>query len=59
MQNRIYIPVFVAGALVGWQGRLDYDPPKGGPPKYFTMPGMPTRTSGWELLAGSRPRLAA
>lgn len=43
MQNRIYMPVYMNGALVGWQGRLTWDPPKGGPPKYFTLPSMPKR----------------
>lgn len=44
-RGRIYIPVYFEGALVGWQTRMPYDSPKGanGPPKYYTMPGMPRR----------------
>jgi hypothetical protein len=43
MYQRIYMPVYMNGALVGWQGRLTWDPPKEGPPKYFTLPSMPKR----------------
>lgn len=42
-RGRLYLPVFFESALVGWQTRLLWDPPKGGPPKYFTMPGLPRR----------------
>lgn len=43
MQGRIYLPVYMNGGLAGWQGRLTWDPPKGGPPKYYTLPAMPKR----------------
>ena len=43
--NRVYVPVVMRGELVGWQGRLPYAATKGGPPKYYTKPGMPKRLS--------------
>jgi hypothetical protein len=43
MRGRLYIPIFFEGALVGWQGRTLYDPPKGGPPKYYFMAGTPRK----------------
>ena len=39
--RRIYIPVFMDGELVGWQGRYPGNIPDGWKtPKYYTMPGM-------------------
>ena len=41
--GRIFIPVYQHALMVGCQGRLCYDPPKKGPPKYFTKPHFPRR----------------
>jgi hypothetical protein len=41
LRRRIYIPIFMDGELVGWQGRYPGNIPDGWKtPKYYTMPGM-------------------
>ena len=39
-RNRIVVPFFMDGMMVGWQCRLIGNWRKGDPPKYWTMPGM-------------------
>lgn len=36
--DRIIIPIHYGGKLRSWQARYIGDPPRGGPPKYFTAP---------------------
>ncbi len=40
-RNRIVIPIFMKGMMVGWQCRYIGEWKKGDPPKYWTAPGMP------------------
>jgi hypothetical protein len=42
--ERLIIPIYEDKRMVGWQGRLPYEPKKGDSiPKYYTCPGTPRR----------------
>lgn len=46
--DRLIIPVLWRGRLVGWQARMLGEPPKEGPPKYYTGP-CSNLTNGYNL----------
>jgi hypothetical protein len=51
--NRLIIPCFHEGKLVGWQARALYDPVPKGVPRYYTMPHF--KAGSW-LYNGDRAR---
>lgn len=46
-EDRIYIPIRDEEKLIGWQMRFIGEPPKDGPPKYWTMPGFKKSLCGY------------